>query len=146
MRVYPNKLRRTEFPRILVTEELVTRLGLTLRRSQEDIQALSVAGKQGLFSYTLAVLYDYLDDPLYPGHRPIADVHEATQDLLDYLNLSYEAAVTGSDKALEDCIERLTVRLWLLGVDDLGPEAATLFSISTYLGLALPTKVFIARD
>lgn len=134
MKEYKLKCYDGRNPRILVTEEIVTRNNFTLNRTREEI--LEKLGVDDFFGNKTAVFMDYLDfedvkkfykqeyvEKIEKGEvekpQGITDIYETVQDMLDYLIFGYDKALDERGLSAGRTIEKLSAWLWLLGRDDL---------------------------
>lgn len=133
--MYENKALNGIHPRIDITKEFIERNNLTLNRTQEEI-VNKMADSEDMFGFADGILVKYLDyenaKRWYTDEynakvaakkeeepKPITDVYETSQDLLDYLVFGWMKALDQRGLSAARTLVKLKVWLWLLGREDL---------------------------
>ncbi len=132
---YRNKTLSGSHPRILVTEEFVTKNNFTLNKNEEEIEK-KIESLTNLFDFSSEVLIPYLsfskckeryhneyvskiESGEKPEPKPITDIYETVQDMLDYMVFGWSKALDERGISASRTITKLRAWFWLLGREDL---------------------------
>lgn len=134
MKDYELKCLAGTHPRILVTEEFVTKNNLTLARTPEEIMQ-RMKDNRGLFDFSSEILVEYLPwemakasykeeyqkevDSGTKTYVQITDLYEGVQDMLDYMVFGWMKALDQRGISASRTINKVAAWLWLFGRDDL---------------------------
>ena len=114
-------------------EEIIRLNGFKLKRSQAEILEFYSKNRQGLLSHTFAVFYDFIDDPLYPDHKPITSTYETVRRLREQLDRCTRLCTLGMEDGLPEQLDRLCAYLWLLGREEVLVHTRPLPSAAEFL-------------
>jgi len=134
---YENKTPCGDHPRILVTEEFISRNNLEFKRTDIEIVAKLRETTEDLFGFEREVLANYLSkdaiinftglfkeeyvEKVKSGETSVevSGLEESVQDFLDYMVFSWMKATDERGISASRSVSKLGAWLWLFGKDDL---------------------------